>query len=226
MVARARRRASYRVCWHRAIDKVGRLLLSLPGWRASLPSWERLAETPDRHTRTVRQGRRPPLAHHRHHEQPRVKQQPDFLRVSAVPSIPTVGADKRLVLAKTHYLTGVIMVARKATDDQIIEAWAKHLSPARVAKALGLTTRVLLDRRRQIEAKTGKSLDVMPSAPNQHPKRLDLGILDGQIIVFSDAHFWPGQRTTAFKALLCFSGTCGSGCGTDAGAIAPNNASS
>jgi hypothetical protein len=28
------------------------------------------------------------------------------------------------------------------------------------------------------------------------------GITDGVVIVFSDAHFWPGLRTTAFKGLL------------------------
>jgi hypothetical protein len=33
-------------------------------------------------------------------------------------------------------------------------------------------------------------------------KQIDLGILDGTVIVFSDAHFIPGQRTTAFKGLL------------------------
>jgi hypothetical protein len=33
-------------------------------------------------------------------------------------------------------------------------------------------------------------------------KQIELGILDGNILVFSDAHFIPGQRTTAFKGLL------------------------
>jgi hypothetical protein len=32
--------------------------------------------------------------------------------------------------------------------------------------------------------------------------RVDLGVLDQTIIVFSDAHFWPGQYTTAYKGLL------------------------
>ncbi len=33
-------------------------------------------------------------------------------------------------------------------------------------------------------------------------KQVNLGILDGTVIVFSDAHFIPSQRTTAFKGLL------------------------
>lgn len=96
------------------------------------------------------------------------------------------------------------MVAKRATDEQIIEAWRQHPSPTAVAKSIGLSIRNLHTRRRQIEHRTGKTLDVISAEPNTHPKRLDLGIENGQIIVFSDAHFWPGQRTTAFKALLCF----------------------
>jgi hypothetical protein len=33
-------------------------------------------------------------------------------------------------------------------------------------------------------------------------KQIDLGILDGTVIVFSDAHFIPAERSTAFKGLL------------------------
>ena len=33
-------------------------------------------------------------------------------------------------------------------------------------------------------------------------KQVELGMLDGCVIVFSDAHFIPQQRTTAFKGLL------------------------
>jgi hypothetical protein len=32
--------------------------------------------------------------------------------------------------------------------------------------------------------------------------RIDLGILDQTIIVFSDAHFWPNEYTTAYRGLL------------------------
>jgi hypothetical protein len=37
---------------------------------------------------------------------------------------------------------------------------------------------------------------------HQHPQRYDLGILNGVVFDFSDAHFWPSLRTTAFKGLL------------------------
>jgi hypothetical protein len=37
---------------------------------------------------------------------------------------------------------------------------------------------------------------------HNHAARHQLGIENGTVIVFSDAHFWPGIRTTAFKGLL------------------------
>jgi hypothetical protein len=39
--------------------------------------------------------------------------------------------------------------------------------------------------------------------PSYSPlKQIDLGIVDGTVLVFSDAHFIPGERSTAFKGLL------------------------
>jgi hypothetical protein len=96
------------------------------------------------------------------------------------------------------------MAACKATDEQILEAWGKFASPSKVAKALGLSIRNLHTRRAQLEHKLGRELKTVAEVGNEHPKRLDLGIENGQIVVFSDAHFWPGIRTTAFKGLLCF----------------------
>lgn len=38
--------------------------------------------------------------------------------------------------------------------------------------------------------------------PRKSSAWLDLSVSDGVVIVFSDAHFWPGVRTTAFRGLL------------------------
>jgi hypothetical protein len=40
--------------------------------------------------------------------------------------------------------------------------------------------------------------------PVEHAARKQLSVPDGVVLVFSDAHFWPGVRTTAFRALLMF----------------------
>jgi hypothetical protein len=103
------------------------------------------------------------------------------------------------------------MPAATVSDGEFIELWNTHKSPAKVARALGITERSVHSRRRRIEM--GKSVRLECDDPkakqythlqtaHHHPQRHDLGILNGEIIVFSDAHFWPGIRTTAFKGLL------------------------
>lgn len=97
------------------------------------------------------------------------------------------------------------------SDAEFIELWRVHKSGGKVAKLLGLSERNVMQRRRRIELKHGVRLessdhrgrkhDHLQTAHN-HPRRKDLGILNGTILVFSDAHFWPGIYTTAYRGLL------------------------
>ncbi|MGA1008702.1 MAG: metallophosphoesterase, partial [Sedimenticolaceae bacterium] len=89
----------------------------------------------------------------------------------------------------------------KATDDEFVEAWGKYQSITKVAAALGMSTRQTNTRRRQIEVDRGIKLNASKVVYGNQPGRVDLGILNGTVIVFSDAHFW-GQRTTAHKGLI------------------------
>ena len=89
----------------------------------------------------------------------------------------------------------------KATDDEFVEAWGKYQSITKVAAALGMSTRQTNTRRRQIEVDRGIKLNAAKVVYGNQPGRVDLGILNGTVIVFSDAHFW-GQRTTAHKGLI------------------------
>jgi hypothetical protein len=98
----------------------------------------------------------------------------------------------------------------KTTDAEFIEVWNTHKSAALVARALGLAERNVHARRRRLEGKghkleavnqRGRRWDHLQTA-HAHPKRIDLGILNGTIIAFSDAHFWPGIHTTAYCGLL------------------------
>jgi hypothetical protein len=105
------------------------------------------------------------------------------------------------------------MPAPRVPDAEFIELWRELKSGRKVSLTIGVSEKMVLRRRRSIERKYNIAL----SADNEqskfyehlqtahrHPQRYDLGILNGQIIVFSDAHFWPGIRTTALKALLHF----------------------
>lgn len=96
------------------------------------------------------------------------------------------------------------------SDTEFMECFKKHGSPQAVALELGVHIRTVHSRRRSIENKYNINLAswrderapagriVVPA--NRH--RLEASLPDGVAIVFSDAHYWPGEPTTAHLALL------------------------
>jgi hypothetical protein len=94
----------------------------------------------------------------------------------------------------------------KISDEDFLELWKTYQSPTDISKATGMSLRNLLRRRRTLEVKYGESLEVkkpqLHSSTKPSAARKDLGILNGTVIVFSDAHFWPSIHTTAFKGLI------------------------
>ena len=98
------------------------------------------------------------------------------------------------------------------TDTEFIQLWGQLQSATKIGQHLGINTRAVHLRRRWIEKTYNMTLNSKDfrgdlynkSRPKSFSplKQIDLGILDGTVIVFSDAHFIPGQRTTAFKGLL------------------------
>lgn len=89
----------------------------------------------------------------------------------------------------------------KATDDEFIDAWSRLQSATKVAAALGMSIRRVNTRRRQIEAERQIQLNAAHRIYGNQTGRVDLGVLNGTVIVFSDAHFW-GSRTTSHKGLI------------------------
>lgn len=92
---------------------------------------------------------------------------------------------------------------QKHTDQDFIDAWrANGASPSKVAKALGIEVRGVYQRRRNLE-KRGLILDTAKPVFTQVFDNLkSIDVFDGVVLVFSDGHFWPGQRTVAYEALL------------------------
>ena len=98
------------------------------------------------------------------------------------------------------------------TEEEFIELWRTHQSAVKVAAALSISPRAVSMRRRYIEHKRGVKLDAVdPRAryykhlhPVEHNARRHMDVDNGVVLVFSDAHFWPGVRTTAFRALVQF----------------------
>lgn len=98
----------------------------------------------------------------------------------------------------------------RCSDAEFIELVRTHKSISKVAKILDMNERNVYARRRKMEAKHKVSLTVTaPQSANythlkasEYAKRHNLGIENGQVVVFSDAHFWPTLRTVAFRGLL------------------------
>jgi hypothetical protein len=91
------------------------------------------------------------------------------------------------------------------SDQEFIELWKTYESASAFAKAVGMDMRNIIRRKNNLEAKYGETLK-SKNNKNQTIKensfRKLLGIENGVVLVFSDAHFWPGIHTTAYKGLL------------------------
>jgi len=102
------------------------------------------------------------------------------------------------------------MPASKYTDQQFIQMIETSSTMSEAAQKMGLDLSGINKRRRRIENRLKIKIEAPQNAgrynhlqtAHAHPQRKDLGILNGTVIVFSDAHFWPGVYTTAFKGLL------------------------
>lgn len=107
---------------------------------------------------------------------------------------------------------------RKVSDEEIVAAWPDCPSIEALAGRFQITGRALATRVGKLRAR-GVSL---PSKDSRSPfydkskwptikrevvhyeARINVEMPDGIIIVGSDAHFWPGERTTAFRGFLKF----------------------
>ena len=105
------------------------------------------------------------------------------------------------------------MPAPRIPEQEFIELFTSLKSASLVSDITGVNVAMVHKRRRSIEQRRGIKLEASSHRAEKYahlqtahktPQRRDMGILNGQIIVFSDAHFWPGIRTTAFKGLLHF----------------------
>ena len=106
------------------------------------------------------------------------------------------------------------MVSPKCTTDEFVAIWrACGGSPKLVAETIGVAEPVVYARRARL-AKRGIRLETSGlngarsttqwSADDgwTFPRVRNVNIDTGHIIVFSDAHYWPGEASTAHKGLL------------------------
>lgn len=100
------------------------------------------------------------------------------------------------------------MAIAVCSDQEFIATWMRLQSPSQVAKALNISERAVQARRRRLEVQHGalpledRRYKYSPVAASTRPGHISLGIEEGVVIVFSDAHFHPGIRTAAYDGLL------------------------
>jgi hypothetical protein len=99
----------------------------------------------------------------------------------------------------------------KVSRDEFVDAWNRLGSVTKVAQFLKMEERSVHRRRRRIEIDSNQPLvafhEGAKAFAHMQPiktalNKIELGVLNQTIIVFSDAHFWPGEYTTAYKGLL------------------------
>jgi hypothetical protein len=94
-------------------------------------------------------------------------------------------------------------VRKKSEDEYFIEVWKELGSPTKIADRLGVALRNVYERRRIIEKKYNI---VLPTKDGrftlpENRRRATLEV-EGYVLVFSDAHFMPGEPSLGFNALL------------------------
>ena len=112
----------------------------------------------------------------------------------------------------------------KATDAEFIRAWDIHKSPVKIAKQFDMDVSNVYKRRTRLETKMGLVLKIgkmtsggrggphtakrdrrevnAESRFNSIEPEISLSIINGSIVIFSDAHYWPGLITKAHSALI------------------------
>lgn len=83
--------------------------------------------------------------------------------------------------------------------------------PEHAARVLGVAVRNIFGRRKRLEKKLGRKI-IAPDVTRRnaridipaYPERIDAKVHNGIVIIASDMHYWPGEKTTAHRALIKF----------------------
>jgi len=90
------------------------------------------------------------------------------------------------------------------SDEEFITLFQLYSNPNTMSNETGLSIRGIQARRNSLEGRYAIHLLTIQGKDrvDPAPQRLDLGILNGTVLVFSDAHFFPGLRSTAYDGLI------------------------
>lgn len=103
------------------------------------------------------------------------------------------------------------MALPKVSEAEFVRIWGEERHPERVAERLGMTVRGVQKRRKRIQEKGHHlpTLSANPALPARYqdtgwtfPREERLSVDTGSVVIFSDAHYWPGEPSAAHRALL------------------------
>ena len=102
---------------------------------------------------------------------------------------------------------------RAACSDADFVRLFEQLGPAKLADKFGISKRAVYSRRETLEGRYCRQITAPPERSNkatrcniQHSARIHFDVLNGTVLVGSDAHIWPGPLTTAMRAFIKFAG--------------------
>lgn len=95
----------------------------------------------------------------------------------------------------------------KVNDTEFIAAFQRYGSPSKVASVLGLKVVTVFQRRNRLERRgvllpTATTEAKIAVRTKSFEQRRSVQVKDGCVVVFSDAHYWPGDPSLAHLALL------------------------
>lgn len=102
------------------------------------------------------------------------------------------------------------MSRKTVSDQEFIEIWNQYNNPTLVAKHIGLSLRNVYVRRNRLQQIYGVDLPTKIDLRSNFESKLTIpndkvraiANLTGYVVVFSDAHFFPGEKSMGYQALI------------------------
>jgi predicted MPP superfamily phosphohydrolase len=98
------------------------------------------------------------------------------------------------------------MASAACSDEEFVKLFRELGSPQAIAETLGVSVRNVFARRNRLAQKHGIELISFSKHSRitnvTHEQKIYSELKNGIVVVFSDAHYWPGPPTVAHQALL------------------------
>lgn len=97
------------------------------------------------------------------------------------------------------------MITARCSDEDFIKLFTT-LGATEMARQLGILERTVYHRRSRLEARIGRPINAptKQGLQSKNPARIKISVPNGVVLVGGDAHYWPGEASTAHRAFVQF----------------------